>query len=155
MNIFNECIKPFNGIGDITFCMSYDETREYLKTNGIKYSVELWENKGCDPEIPWKIIRIDKCISLFYAKGKMFKICLENNFSGLLENGIRIGMSISEAQEIDSSLVFEEDEEYYSSELGYWLEDDVESKNITSITVFIKEILDDNLFFSYQWTQQK
>lgn len=153
MNLLNERIKPYSGIGNITFRMSYDETREYLKANSIKYSVDLWDNKGCDPEVPWKIIRIDDCISLFYAKGKMFKICLENNYTGLLENGIRIGMSINEAQEIDPSIIFEDDEEYYSSDLGYWLEDDIETKAIISITIFIKEILDDDLFFSYQWTQ--
>lgn len=151
MSILNECIKPYYGIGNITFSMTYDETRAYLKESGIKYTVDFWENKGCDPEVPWKIIRIDNCISLFYAKGKMFKICLENNYSGLLENGIGIGMSMNEALEIDPSIVFEDDEEYYSSELGYWLEDDAESQTIICITIYIKEILDDDLFFSYQW----
>lgn len=152
MNIFEEKIIPFCGIGNISFSMSYDDTKDYLKANGIKYTVDLWDNKGCDPEVPWKIIRIDNSISLFFAKDKMFKICLECNYSGLLENGIGIGMPIIKAQEIDSSLVYEEDEEYYSSELGYWLEDDVGSRNITSISIFIKEILDDDMFFSYQWT---
>lgn len=153
MSIYNECIKPYNGIGNISFNMTYDETREYLKAHGIKYTVDFWENKGCDPEVPWKIIRVDNCISFFFAKGKMFKICLESNYAGLLENGIRIGMSINEAQGIDPSIIFEDDEEYYSSDLGYWLEDDIETKAIISITIFIKEILDDDLFFSYQWTQ--
>ena len=113
MNIFEEKIIPFCGIGNISFSMSYDDTKDYLKANGIKYTVDLWDNKGCDPEVPWKIIRIDNSISLFFAKDKMFKICLECNYSGLLENGIGIGMPIIKAQEIDSSLVYEEDEEYY------------------------------------------
>ena len=151
MYIFEEIIKPYTGIGIITFSMTYDETKDYLKANSIKYTVDLWENKGCDPEVAWNIIRIDNCISLFFAKGKMFKICLENRFNGLLDNGICIGMPIKKAMEIDPTLKFIEDEEYYSSELGYWLEDDVDSQCITSITIFIKALLDEDQFFTYEW----
>lgn len=151
MNINTLEITPYRGIGEINFNLSLDSTKDYLKENGIKYTIDVWDNKGCDPEVPWSIIRIGKDISLFFAKGKMFKIYLEGDYNGSLENGIRIGTPISKAKEIDPSLTFEEFEEYYSSSLGYWLEDDIESQSVSSITVFIKELLDEEVFFAYNW----
>ncbi|MBR5387601.1 MAG: hypothetical protein IKS48_11480 [Eubacterium sp.] len=151
MNINNLSIVPFKGIGEIGFNLSYDETKDLLKRYGIKYTVDVWDNKGCDPEVPWSIIRIGKDISLFFAKGKMFKILLEDDYTGSLENGICIGTSITKALELDSSLIYEDSEEYYSSSLGYWLEDDPDSQKVISITVFIKELLDEDTFFDYKW----
>ena len=151
MNINTLSIIPYKGIGDICFNMSYCEVKDYLKKNGIQYTVDVKENKGCDPEVPWKIIRIGTDISIFFAKEKMFKICLEENYSGSLENGICIGTSMSKAQEIDPSLVYEDFDEYYSSSLGYWIEDDVGSQKVISITIFIEALLDEDEFFNYNW----
>ena len=137
MNINTLEITPYRGIGEINFNLSLDSIKDYLKENGIKYTIDVWDNKGCDPEVPWSIIRIGKDISLFFAKGKMFKIYLEGDYNGSLE--------------IDPSLTFEDFEEYYSSSLGYWLEDDIESQSVSSITVFIKELLDEEVFFAYNW----
>ena len=135
--------------------MTYDELRGFLKANSIKHTVDTWSNKGCDPEVPWNIIRIGDDISVFFAMGRMFKICFKNKFTGSLKNGIHIGMTISEAKLIDDSLLFDEDEELYSSSAGYWLEDNIETQCVECITVFIKELLDDDLFFSYQWAENK
>ena len=81
----------------------------------------------------------------------MFKIYVENRFPGRLENGISLGMTIAEAQSIDPSIQYDDWEEEYTSSLGYWLEDDVESREIISITVFIKELENDEVFFRYEW----
>ena len=151
MNINTLEITPYRGIGEINFNLTLDRTKDHLKENGIIYTIDVWDNKGCDPEVPWSIIRIGKDISLFFANGKMFKIYLEGDYYGSLVNGIKIGTPISKAKEIDPSLTFEEFEEYYSSSLGYWLEDDIESQSVSSITVFIKELLDEEVFFAYNW----
>ena len=151
MNINTQTIIPYKGIGDICFNMSYDETKDYLKKNSIQYAVEVLENKGCDPEVPWKIIRIGTDISIFFANEKMFKIYLEENYSGSLDNGICIGTSIDKAKDIDPTLVYEDFDEYYSSSLGYWIEDDVDSQKVISITIFIKALLNEDEFFTYNW----
>lgn len=151
MNIKTLKITPYYGIGEINFNLSFDKTKDYLKENGINYTIDVWANKGCDPEVPWSIIRIGKDVSIFFAKGKMFKIYLEGDYKGSLVNGISIGTPISEAEIIDPTLTFEDFEEYYSSSLGYWIEDDIESQRISSITIFIKELLDEEIFFAYNW----
>ena len=149
--MMNETIIPYNGFGDIDFSMSFDTVIKKLKENNVRYITEHWPNKGCSPEVAWDIIRIGNNISVFFAKNKMFKVYFENDFSGKLENGIRIGMSIKDALTIDPNLEFDEWEEEYISKSGYWLEDDPETNNIISITIFIKELEDDDKFFSYEW----
>lgn len=149
--MMNETIIPYNGFGDIDFSMSFDTVIKKLKENNVRYITEHWPNKGCSPEVAWDIIRIGNNISVFFAKNKMFKVYFENDFSGKLENGIRIGMAIKDALTIDPNLEYDEWEEEYISKSGYWLEDDPETNNIISITVFIKELEDDDEFFSYEW----
>lgn len=144
-------IVPYYGFGNFNFQMPFDEVCKLLKANQVKYQTEHWPNKGCTPEVAWDIIRIGKDVSLFFAKGKMFKAYFENAFPGMLTNGIRLGMTIEEAQQIDPSIVFDDWEETYASDQGYWLEDDAESGKIISIAVFIKELEDDDTFFKYEW----
>ena len=81
----------------------------------------------------------------------MFKIYFENDFSERLENGISLGMNIKDAKLLDDSIEYDDWEEIYTSDLGYWLEDDVESGEIISITIFIKELENDDVFFRYEW----
>lgn len=144
-------LVPYKGFEDLSFEMSYEDVRRTLRENKVKFITEHWPNKGCSPEVAWDIIRVGEDISFFFAKGKMFKIYVENRFSGRLENGISLGMTIAEAQSIDPSIQYDDWEEEYTSSLGYWLEDDVESREIISITVFIKELENDEVFFRYEW----
>ena len=81
----------------------------------------------------------------------MFKIYFENNFDGSLSNGIALGMPIEDAEAIDPTIKYDDWEEVYTSKSGYWLEDDVESGRIITITIFIKELEDDEVFFKYGW----
>ena len=60
-------------------------------------------------------------------------------------------MNIIDAESLDPTLQYDDWEEVYASEQGYWLEDDVESGEVISITIFIKELLDDDVFFKYEW----
>ena len=64
---------------------------------------------------------------------------------------ISLGMNIKDAKMLDDSIEYDDWEEVYTSDLGYWLEDDVESGEIISITIFIKELEDDDVFFRYDW----
>ena len=144
---------PYKGFDDIPFKMSYEAVCKTLRKNNVKFTTEHWPNKGCSPEVAWDIIRVGEDVSFFFAKGKMFKIYVENGFSGCLENGVSMGMTIAEAQSIDPSIQYDDWEEEYTSNLGYWLEDDLESHEIISITVFIKELEDEEVFFRYEWCE--
>ena len=143
-------VKHFEGYDNFVLKQSFQDTIGILKANNIQYKLDHWSNKGCTPEVPWDIIRTNG-ISFFFAKDKMFKIYFEEGFTDSLFNGIRIGMSMEEALSIDPSLSYDEWEENYSSEKGYWLEDNLENNTVMSITVFIKELEDDDTFFSYNW----
>ncbi len=150
----NLIIVPYIGFDDINFSMSFEKTIEYLKNNNIKYHTEHWDNKGCSPEVAWDVIHMGNDVSLYFAKGKMFKMYFENAFKGCLENGITLGMTIDEAVKIDNLLVYDDFEEEYMSEFGYWVEDDPVTHKIISISVFIKELENDDLFFSYEWCEK-
>lgn len=53
--------------------MSFDELRNYLKMQKVIFNTEHWPNKGCTSEVAWNIIRIGDYLSIFFARGKMFK----------------------------------------------------------------------------------
>ena len=90
-------------------------------------------------------------MSFFFANDKLFKIYLCEGFAGSLSNGISIGTSIEDAKQIDPSLKFDDWNEDWSSDAGYWLEDSPDSDKVISITIFIKELPDDDLFEKYEW----
>ncbi len=146
-------IIPFVGYGEYVFSMTLDEIRQKLNDEGVRFRQEHWDNKGCIPEVAWDIIRIDNTMSMFFAKNKMFKIYFESPDIWRLENGIEIKMTIEDALKIDNSLKYNDDEEDYESSNGYWIEESLESGKIESITIFIKEVLDDDEFYSYNWTK--
>lgn len=151
---FNKNIIPFEGIGDFKLYGNFENIKSLFKGQGINYNIEEQSNKGCNPPVPWKIIRVKDTISMIFAKEKLFEIYVEKNFTGKLPNGIYVGMSLEEAKEIDKSLTFNDWEECYESNLGYWLEDNLDDGTVMSITIFIKEITDDDEFFSYKWCEK-
>ena len=151
MNILQEKLIPFEGLGDIKLLSSFDEVKNYLKKNNINFSIEYQSNNGCKPEVPWTMIHIDESITLSFAKNKLWQIFVEEKFAGSLPNGIKIGISMDEAIKIDSSLFYDDWNEDYQSKKGYWLEDNLDDKTVLSITIFIKEVLDDEVFFKYEW----
>ena len=146
-----QSIIPFIGTDMITFDMTYDQVRNRLKESKIGFNVDLRPNKGCTPEVPWKIIRANNSVSVFFANDKMFKIDFGSSSNGILGNGVKVGMSIEDALKLDPTLEYNDLEEYYSSSDGYWLFTSSGSDTISNITVFIKAVLDDDVFFSYNW----
>ena len=150
MMIENKII-PFYGYGEYNLSMTLEEVRNLLKSKGTPFKQEHWDNSGCTPEVDWNIIRIGNTLSMFFAKNKMFKMFFESPNKWMLDNGIYIGMTINEATDIDNSIVFNDDEEDFESSKGYWLEESLESGKIESITIFIEEVLDDEIFYSYEW----
>ena len=147
---YSPIIIPFTGTDTITFDMTYDQVRNRLKESKIGYNVELRQNKGCTPEVPWTIIRANNSVSVFFANDKMFKIDFGSS-NWILNNGVKVGMRIEDALRIDSTLEYDDLEEYYKSSNGYWLFTNSDSDTVSNITVFIKAVLDDDVFFSYNW----
>ena len=135
-----QAIVPFIGTDMITLDMTYDQVRNILKESKIRFNVDLRPNKGCTPEIPWKIIRTENSISAFFANDKIFKINYGPSSKGILNNGIKVGMTIEEATKIDTSLEYNDLEEYYESSNGYWLFTTLGTDIISDITIFIKAV---------------
>ena len=89
---------------------------------------------------------------MFFAKNeKLFKIVFWDGYRGSLPNGISLNSSIEEAISKDSSLAFDDWNEIYLSDSGYWIEDDPETNRVLSISIFIKELLDDDNFDYCRW----
>ena len=147
-------MTPYVGIGDIKLMAKLDDVRAYFKANKIPHQMEVWPHKGCTPEVPWTILRVEGCLSFFFAKGFLWKIEAENDYAGSLPNGIKIGMSLDEARRIDPSLNYDDWNEDWQSEQGYWIIDFVETGKIVYIGIFIKEVLDEDLFDAYEWAKE-
>ena len=151
MKLLEQNVRPFEGLDEIKLLSSLDDVKNYLKKNNIRFTVEYQSNKGCEPEIPWIILHVENSISLMFAKDKLWQIYLEEKYAGSLPNGIRIGMPVEEALKIDPSLKYNDWDEDFESDDGYWIEDDLANNTVLSIAVFIKEVLDDDIFYRYEW----
>ena len=144
-------IVPFQGYGPFLLYQSVEAAEEALQRCGMQYSVEIWDNAQCTHPVPWTILTAEDQVQLFFAKDKLFEINLYGDCAGKLPNGIFIGMPLDDAIAIDPDLRFDDWEQCYQSPSGYWLEDDLDTKTVLSITIFIPEAQEDNLFDSYQW----
>lgn len=150
--MFTDSAVPFVGTQTFPLYLSLTDAKAILSNSGVPYQEEIWSSESETTPNPWTVLTIGEYLSLFFAKNeKMFKIVLWKNYSGSLPNGIQTGMNIKQAQSIDASLVFDDWNEDYESSAGYWLEDDVESGEIISISIFIKELLDEDLFDACNW----
>ena len=154
IDIFEATIKPYFGIGELKLGMSLEAIRSLLKASIIPFDQTINPNKGCTPEVPWTYIKISNSITLCFAKDILWSIVLENDYKGNTENGLYIGMKMSDAKQADSTLEYNEDDEDFISQNGYWINDDVESGLITAITIFIPEAGDSDRFFAYNWVEK-
>lgn len=147
-------IIPYVGTGIFKLDASYDEVKSLLAEQNISYTEEISQPNDIDP--PWYIIGISKAgekddvMSITFAKNRLFRICLYEGFEGKLPNGIHIGMPLDEAQRIDPTLTFDDWDEMFISANGYWTEDDVNTKKLCWITIFIPALESDD-FFDYKW----
>ena len=144
----NEKIVPYKGTDSFKLGISLEAVRTMLKNEKIRFNQAVDPHKGCTPEIPWTLITIDDCITLCFAEDILFEIAFENQYEGVLPNGIMIGMDMNEADHRDSTLQYNEDDEDYISANGYWIEDDLATNTILSITVFLPEVENED-FFKY------
>ena len=142
---------PFTGYGDFALYQSLSEAKSIIKANGLKYKTEVWSNGELTNPVPWTIIRIEEQINLFFANNKLFKIYIENGCPASLPNGICLGMSMETALTIDPQLEWDDWKEDFQSPSGYWLEDELDNHTVISISIFIKEALDEEQFEKYQW----
>ena len=152
-------IIPYEGTGIFKLDDSYDEVKALLQENNISYAEEIWKKTG--DYYPWTVLVIYKegsnpqhsAVELCFAKNRLFKICLCEDFEGSLPNGIHTGMNFNDALKIDTNLEQDEDEgwdEVFISPDGYMVEYSNRNLDIIIITVFIPAFERDD-FFDYKW----
>ncbi len=151
-------IIPYKGCGEFNLSMTLEEVRAYLKNNKIPFQQELHEHKNTI-DLPWDIVKISNEMSMYFAKSIMFMIWFSSPDKWELENGIYTGMDFKKAKKLDKKLIFDDDDELYKSPKGYWVEDNLFTKKVERIAVFIKEVLNDNVldengFRSYKWANK-
>ena len=150
----NQEIKPFEGIGDIKIGETYENIVSILKSHKIIYSMGIDPNKGCTPQVEWKTIYIKNYMNLVFAEDILFQINFDIDFKGSLNNGIKIDTKMTEALKIDKTLEYDDWNELWQSEDGYWLLDTVESGKVYMFSIGIKEMFNDDEFYSYKWLKK-
>lgn len=148
-------IMPYEGTGIFKLDASYDEIKSLLAKQNISYKEEISEATDVGP--PWYVIGISKAgeeydaLSVTFAKNRLFRICLYEDFSGNLPNGIHTNMTIDEALTIDKNLYYNDDnDELYESSDSYWLDYHRDTRKILTIIIFIPAFERDD-FFDYKW----
>ena len=145
-------IIPYKGIEGIDLYQSISVVRQYLSAHGLKFREEVWGSSSETVPNPWTVLVLDDVMSLFFASNdKLFKIVLWKGYQGMLPNGIYPGIPLDEARTIDPLLSYDDWNEDYESPEGYWLEDDIDSKDVMSISIFIPELHDEASFDDCNW----
>lgn len=144
-------IVPFKCIDDFELLMSKSTIESLLRNKGVNFCEEIWNNSDCTVSVNWIVLRAENGINFFFAKDKLFKMYVEHPYEGELPNSIRVGMNMDDAIKIDKQLSFDDWEEEWISPNGYWIEDSIDNNTVLSISVFIPELLDDELFEKYNW----
>lgn len=141
-------IVPYKGTGIFELRADYSNTISILQALNVEYDEEILEATDVDP--PWIIVSVGNDIKLFFAKDTLFKIVLLNKFKGELPNGISLDTSIDDAQKIDPTLQYDDWEEFFESANGYWLEENLDTHKLWSISIFMPEVERDD-FQEYNW----
>lgn len=150
----NSKIIPYEGTGIFKLNSEYNQVKKMLENQNIPYNEKISKPNDVDPQ--WNIIKIYKdgseyeAVGLFFAKDRLFKINLCEDFEGILPNGIHTGMTIEEAEKIDKNLSYNDWEEDFESPEGYWLTYHRKTHLITIISIFIPALERDD-FFDYNW----
>ena len=145
-------IIPFDGLDFIKLYSDINVVKQQLKEAGINYVEDIWDNSMCYVECNWHVITIDDSVMLFFSEGnnKLFKISIFNNCTASLPNAIKLGTNINEVLNNDDTLVYDEFEEDYESVNGYWIEENCETRDVYSISIFVHEI-DNEDFSECKW----
>lgn len=150
INLLNESIIPYKGTETIKLGMTLSEVRDYLKQNKIPFNQTMDSNKDCTPPIPWVYITVDSSLSMSFVKDVLFEMSFEAKYEGKLPNGAGIGTDMKEMESLDPTLEYDDDDEVFVSENGFWIVDDIDTGKVQTITVFIEEVTSDD-FFEYKW----
>ena len=153
IDLLKENIVPYKGIDTIKLGMTLSDVREYLKKNRIPFNQTMDSNKDCTPPIPWIYISIEDSLSMSFVKDVLFEMSFEGNYLGRLTNGVCVGTDMEVLEGIDSSLEYNDDDEMFVSDGGYWIIDDIDTGKIKTITVFLEEVDSDD-FFDYEWVSK-
>lgn len=148
-------IIPYEGIGDIKLYSCIDDIVSLLKNTNTPYTSEIWkldddEEDGPDPD-PWTIIIIDNIAKLYFASNNiLFKIIVLPDYKGTLLCKISATSTFSEAFAVDPTLKFDDWNEIYKSDKGYFMETDSKDEEILNLSIFIKE-METSAFENYEW----
>ena len=149
-------IIPYKGTGIFALNENYATVKNKLIENKIKYREKILPPDG-ESVLELTIIDVLKygykyeVAQLFFAKDKLFKICLWEDFQGKLPNGIHTRMNLLDAKKIDSELKRDEEcDELFKSPEGYWIEYSNGTGEIISISIFISAVECDD-FYNYNW----
>ncbi|MCR5544875.1 MAG: hypothetical protein K6F30_00160 [Lachnospiraceae bacterium] len=150
----NENIIPYQGLDSFKFGDKLESVRHILKKENISFNQCMGEKQYIHPELKNEIIIINDSIKLYFIDGVLFEIGLENEFKGKLPNSICIGMDIDKAKNEDLDLEYDDDDEAFVSAKGYTIIDDIESKQVSYIEIYVPEVEKSEEFFEYNWLER-
>lgn len=127
-------IIPFKEMGRIKLYSTIDELQPILSDEKTTRTILNEE---------WTRYDIGKSLMLFFHEKnkKLFKICTQEEYQGSLPNGISVGTDEKEFSILDETLSYDDFDEVWESELGYFVETDAETNKAVWISIFIKELL--------------
>ena len=116
---------------------------------------ELLEGEAVEAEIvnnDWIRYDIQNSVELFFhlKNNKLFRITTLDNYQGKLFEKIGVGTTEKELLEVEPSFVYDDFEEVWESEKGIFIEMDAETNTVRWISVYIRE-LDDENFENANW----
>lgn len=136
-------IVPFEGFGEIKLYRTRDELHELLEGEAVE--TEIINND-------WIRYDIQNSVELFFhlKNNKLFRITTLDNYQGKLFEKIGVGTTEKELLEVEPSFVYDDFEEVWESEKGIFIEMDAETNTVRWISVYIRE-LDDENFENANW----
>ena len=133
----NAPIIPYEEMGGVKLYSTIRELKEILSCNSVKATIlhNFWIRYDIE----------DYCHLFFHLlNGKLFRITTLKGYKGLLWNKISVGMKAEEFIKIEPSFKYDDFEEVYECEKGIFIETDVEEDAALWISVYIKELNEDD-----------
>lgn len=136
-------IVPFKGFGEIRLYSTRDELQELLKKEDVES--EIIHNN-------WIRYDIQNSVELFFhlKNNKLFRLTTLDNYQGKLFEKIGVGTTKKELLEVEPTFVYDDFEEVWESEKGIFIEMDAETNTVRWISIYIKEI-DNEDFEEANW----
>ena len=130
-------IVPFKGFGKIKLYSTRNQVQELLEGKAVKS--EIINND-------WIRYDIQNSRELFFhlKNNKLFRITTLDNYKGKLFGKIGVGTTEKELLEAEPSFVYDDFEEVWESKKGVFVEMDAETNTVRWISVYIKELNDEN-----------